>query len=86
MTVLDVILSSPLSTAAAQRTVEFVEDEQARLQAVEKMIDLFAGAGQATPAGSLQGRYRMWRIIERRPMRALQPRSGRMRRPASISS
>ncbi len=27
-------------------TVEFVEDEQARLDAVEKMIDLFAGAGQ----------------------------------------
>jgi hypothetical protein len=26
--------------------VEFVEDEQARLDAVEKMIDLFAGAGQ----------------------------------------
>ena len=27
----------------------------ARLDAVEKMIDLFAGAGQATPAGSLRG-------------------------------
>jgi hypothetical protein len=42
-------------SASAQRTVEFVEDKQARLQAVEKMIDLFAGAGQAAPAGSLRG-------------------------------
>lgn len=42
-------------SASAQNTVEFVEDEQARLDAVEKMIDLFAGAGQATPAGSLRG-------------------------------
>jgi hypothetical protein len=33
--------------------MELVEDEQARLQAVEKMIDLFAGAGQIAPADSL---------------------------------
>ena len=42
-------------SASAQRTVEFVEDEQARLQAVEKMIYLFAGVGQAAPTGCLRG-------------------------------
>ena len=41
--------------APTQRTRELVEDEKARLQAVEKMIDLLAGAGLAAPAGNLWG-------------------------------
>ena len=36
-----------------QRAVELVEDQKARLQALEKMIDLIAGAGQAAPARGL---------------------------------
>ena len=36
----------------AQRAVELVEDQKARLQALQKMIDLIAGAGQAAPASS----------------------------------
>ena len=37
----------------AQRAVELVEDQKARLQALQKMIDLIAGAGQAAPARGL---------------------------------
>ena len=37
--------------------MELVEDQKARLQALQKRIDLIAGAGQAAPASGL------WRAL-----------------------